>query len=225
MTSPWFALPAMGSKDGVALTVSGHTGAPNSLTLQFGRAEPGAPDFGVALLGDVTPPDRTPAGDDPWRPSWRAIGVDAADAPEGADRVRIVAAASAGRLAFTGPRRRTAVPMTGFLAAHGPVLVDWPVAFLFPCVRNTAQVAHGLASTPQTLLVAAGPWPTAPLDPGIGGNFAGLEPLRGRYELPTRLTNGAPADWGTLIVGGTAALADHYDVSTETVERSGASTK
>ena len=37
-------------------------------------------------------------------------------------------------------------------ADKGPVLVSWPMAFLFPCVGDVATVTAGVASTPRAVI-------------------------------------------------------------------------
>jgi arabinosyltransferase C len=208
--SPWFALPSLGRNDGVAVMVSGSTAAPNRLDLEFGRRDP----VRVAPIGVVTPLDRKPGGDR-W---WRTIGVDSSLVPSAADSVRVVAS---GSLVFTGPRRRTAVPMTDFLATHGPVLVSWPIAFLFPCVGNIAPVADGLAAMPRVILTSPDDSTFAAADPAIGGSFAGLKPLDRFYEVPTRLAGHTDIDWGSVLVAGSAVPGDAYDARLSGVYQTG----
>ncbi|MGH3776244.1 MAG: arabinosyltransferase domain-containing protein [Pseudonocardiaceae bacterium] len=203
MTSPWFTLGAAG---GVAVSVSGRTDGGNELVLEFGRAA----DAGVTTLGFRSPVDRVrPDQDDldgplDYRP-WRSIGLDAQQIPPAADRVRIRAVDATsdpdGWLAVTGLRRRGLVGLNEFLAGRGPVLVSWPQAFLFPCVRDIAGVADGLATAPRAVIEAPrrhGRLSAITTDQSQGGDFAALRPFGQLYEVPTRLAGNPEADWGAL---------------------------
>ncbi len=218
LTSPWFRLPALGSASGVAVSVSGRTNGANKLILEFGRAGPA----GVTTLGARVPFDRVRLNQDhlngplDYRP-WRSIGLDAAQVPAGADRVRIHAVAATtgpqGWLAVTGPRLRSVVGLTEFLASHGPVLVSWPQAFLFPCVRDTVRVGDGLADTPRVVIEAprvSGRLSAVTTDQGEGGDFAAIRLFGRLYEVPTRLAGHPEIDWGSLELSGDTAARDAY---------------
>jgi arabinosyltransferase C len=154
----------------------------------------------------------------PTQPLWRSIGVDAVDVPAGADRVRLRAVDGRtdeqGWLAFTGPRLRSTIPLTAFLAANGPVLISWPQAFLFPCVHNIAAVAGGLAQTPRTVIESPRPWFTDDRNPAIGGTFAGLDQFAMLNEIPSRIIGHPDLDWGTVRVVDTRFERDSYARST-----------
>ena len=216
MTSPWFTLPALGSDDGVALSVAGRTDDGNRLSLEFGRAD----GSGVTPLGDRVPPDRPASDEDPAHPLWRSIGVDATDVPADADRVRIHASDERtddfGWLAFTGPRLRSIVALNGFLAANGPVLVGWPQAFLFPCVRDIPAVSGGLATTPRTVIESPRPWLSDDRKADIGGTFHELTVFGDLREIPSRLRGAPDVDWGSVFVSADPADPDAY---LRTVER------
>ena len=119
------------------------------------------------------------SGDDPAKPTWRTTGVDASDVPAGADRVRIRAVDGStdtfGWLAFTGPRLRSVVGLTAFLADNGPVLTAWPMGYVFPCVHNIAEVSGGVAETPRTVIESPRPRATEDRLRDIGGTFAELD--------------------------------------------------
>lgn len=224
MTSPWFTLPRLGPAEGVAVSVSGRTDGANSLVLSFGRAT----DAGVTTLADRTPIDQVASDEDPAHPLWRSIGVDAADVPADADRVRIRAVDGRtdpqGWLAVTGPRLRSVVGLTEFLATRGPVLVTWPMSFLFPCIRDIPGVDAGLAETPGAVIEANRPRFAEDRDKDIGGTFAGLVPFGQLYEVPTRLVGHADVDWGALLLSGDKDARDSYQRSTVGVRRSGSAT-
>ncbi|MBB2989496.1 arabinosyltransferase C [Mycolicibacterium iranicum] len=214
ITTQWFTLPPLSTESGVALSVSGRTSGANVLELEFGRFD-GA---GVEVLGAVAPVDRPAVDEDPAHPLWRSVGVDAVDAPAGADRVRVRAVDGrtddAGWLAFTGPRLRTIVPLNSFLAGNGPVLVSWPQAFLFPCVHDIPTVSAGVAQTPQTVIDSPRPWLTEDRDEDVGGVFAGLDAFVPLNEIPSRLAGHPEVDWGSVKVRGDTAAPDAYARST-----------
>ncbi|MCG7595165.1 arabinosyltransferase domain-containing protein [Mycobacterium sp. PSTR-4-N] len=200
VTTPWFTLPPLADDSGLALSVSGRTTDGNALRLEFGSAG----GSGVAPTGARVPVDRPAADETPDKPLWRSIGVDAAEVPAGSDRVRIRATDGRtderGWLAFTGPRLRSTVPLSTFLAANGPVLISWPQAFLFPCVHNNAVVSGGVAQTPRTVIESPRPWLTDDRNPAIGGTFAGLSEFASLGEIPSRVVGHPEIDWGSVRV-------------------------
>ncbi|MGB2922198.1 MAG: arabinosyltransferase C-terminal domain-containing protein, partial [Mycobacterium sp.] len=215
----WFALPPLAPDTGVALSVSGRTSDGNSLVLEFGRAD--GPT--VTVLGAAEPVDRPASDEDPAHPLWRSVGVDSAEVPAGADRVRIHAVddrtGQAGWLAFTGPRLRTIVPLTDFLADRGPVLISWPQSFLFPGVRDIATVSGGVATTPRTVIESPRPWFTEDRDPDPGGTFAGLATFGQLNEVPSRLVGHPDVDWGSVLVSADPAVPDNADNYVRTTDR------
>jgi EmbC-like arabinotransferase in arabinogalactan biosynthesis len=225
MTSPWFVLPSLAPNGGVALSVSGRTDDGNALALDFGRSFAGA----VSDLGERVPPDQPAAAGDPLNPWWRTVGTDAADVPAGADRVRIHAVDARtdpfGWLAFTGPRLRSVVPLSRYLAAHGPVLISWPMSFLFPCVHDTPVVDAGVAQTPNSVVEAPRPWSTQDRETDVGGSFTALAVFGDLREIPTRLRGHPDVDWGSLRVAADGAARDAYQrtVTEETVAGIGGS--
>ncbi|MGB8201896.1 MAG: arabinosyltransferase C-terminal domain-containing protein, partial [Pseudonocardiaceae bacterium] len=215
MTSPWFRLP---TASGVAVSLSGRTDRGNKLVLEFGRARYG----GVTTVGFRVPYDRVRLDQDhldgppDYRP-WRSIGLDAAQIPAGADRVRIRATDATtdpdGWLAVTGPRQRSVVGFNEFLAGRGPVLVSWPQAFLFPCVRDIVRVGDGLADAPRVVIEAprvSGRLSAVTTDQREGGDFAAIRLFGRLYEVPTRLAGHPEIDWGSLELSGDTAARDAY---------------
>ena len=218
LTSPWFVLPPLSPAGGVALSASGRTDRGNKLILEFGRSVTG----NVAILGNRTPIDRVRHNQDdftgpPDYPQWRSIGLDAAQIPRGADRVRIHAIDNTtdpdGWLAVTGPRLRSVVGLTTFLAHHGPVLVSWPQAFLFPCVHDIVRVGGGLAAAPRVVIEAPrrhGRLSAITTDQSQGGDFAAIRPFGRLYEVPTRLAGHPEIDWGALQLSADPSARDAY---------------
>jgi arabinosyltransferase C len=210
VTTRWFVLPALAPNDGVAVSVSGQTTDANGLAFEFGRAN-GA---GVAALGQRVPTGRPASDEDPATPTWRTIGVDGPDIPAGADRVRIHAVDgrtdTLGWLAFTGPRMRSIIGLTAFLADNGPVLTAWPMGYVFPCVRNIAEVSGGVAQTPRTVIESPRPRATEDRQRDIGGTFAELNMFGKLREVPSRLRGHPDVDWGSVWVSGDSAARDSY---------------
>ncbi len=216
LVSEWFALTVPRPNQELAMTVSGRTDDGNRLALEFGRTDPDGtdPDGRITSLGERAMIDQP--HDDPAAPPdpavWRSAWLPADQVPAGADRVRVLAVDAAadeqGWLAFTGPRLRDVRSLPEFLGQGqhagqdvGPVLVNWPIAFLFPCVRDTAVVAHGVAAAPRVVLEAPGRYAglaDASTDPGVGGNFAALRVLGRVGELPSRVVGHPGLDWGSV---------------------------
>ncbi|HEX4252467.1 MAG TPA: arabinosyltransferase domain-containing protein [Pseudonocardia sp.] len=222
LTSPWFTLPTVQKDQQVAVSVSGRTDGGNRLDLEFGRA---IGDH-VIRLGTVSPPDplRAPPGGSPDYRLWRAVGIGPDAIPRGADRVRVDAVDGAadpdGWLAVTGPRLREVVGLNQYLGEHQPVLVAWPIAFLFPCVTKPVTVSNGLAQAPAAVLEAGiryAPLSVATVEPSIGGNFAPLRTLGGLGEETNQLAGRPGVDWGDVLLTHYPADRDDYRVTTSWV--------
>lgn len=219
MTSPWFVLPPQPANGGVTVSVAGRTDGGNRLAFDFGRADGG----GVAPLGDRTPVDRPASDEDPAHPLWRSLGVDATVIPAGADRMRIHAVDgrtdALGWLAFTGPRLRSSIGLTEFLADKGPVLISWPMAFLFPCVHDIATVRAGVATTPLAVIESPRPFLTEDRRRDVGGVFAALTVFGTLHEIPSRLVGRPDVDWGAVKLSGDIPNEQARDAYSRTVTR------
>ena len=217
MTSPWFVLPPQPANGGVTVSVAGRTDGGNQFAFEFGRADGGT----VAPLGERTPVDRPASDEDPAHPLWRSLGVDATTIPAGADRVRLHAVDdrtdALGWLAFTGPRLRSSIGLTEFLADKGPVLIGWPVAFLFPCVRDVATVRAGVATTPLTVIESPRPFLTEDRRQDIGGVFAALTAFGTLHEIPSRLVGRPDVEWGAVMLSGDVARDAYRRTVTRTL--------
>jgi arabinosyltransferase C len=195
----------------VAVSVSGRTDDGNELAFELGRSDGGQ----VIPIGSRTPIDRPAVDEDPAHPLWRTIGIDAADLPQGADRIRVHAvdgrADPFGWLAITGPRLRSIIPLNQFLADRGPVLLGWPQAFLFPCVLDVVTVSAGVATTPRTVIESPRPFLADDRKRDIGGVFAALAAFGDLHEVPSRLVGHPEVDWGSVQVSGDPAGRDAYE--------------
>nr|MDQ2710587.1 arabinosyltransferase C-terminal domain-containing protein [Actinomycetota bacterium] len=236
LVSPWFTLPALAGNQELALTVSGRTDQGNRLTVEFGRSRAGADP---SPLGERVPTDqpRTEAANTgttnttnrPDPSLWRSVWLTPDQVPVGADRVRVVAVDGAsdpdGWLALTGPRLREVVRLADYLNDAGPVLVNWPIAFLFPCVRDVVTVAHGVAAAPRTVLAPPRRYDGLggqSTDPGVAGVFAAIHILGGLGEVPTRVAGHPDLDWGSLLlVDYHGAAMDGFHATLSRVEESG----
>lgn len=267
MTSQWFALPTLNEGQELALSVSGRTDDGASVTVEFGRrgsggssqplgqrriVEPAAPQRGYrGYAADAEQQRLQDQNRD--RSPWRTVTVAARDIPADSDRVRILArdqrADDQGWLAVTGPRLVDVVPLRRYLADRSPVLVDWAIAFAFPCRGDYPTVADGVAAAPQAWLTV----PPAPSDPitgqltadrttpddivperwvngtselatstDTGGSFAGIYQAGTVDEIDTRLVGDPGRVWGRLLVPDYDTLEpDAYDVRTTSTRLSG----
>jgi arabinosyltransferase C len=226
LVSGWFTLPALAPDQELAMTVSGRTGGGNGLTLEFG-AQGAQAGSQVRSLGEQAPTDlphsetpNTGIPDPPDQSVWRSVWLTPDRIPAGADRVRVIAVDRSsdpdGWLALTGPRLRAVVKLPDFLAANGPVLVNWPIAFLFPCIRNVVTVAHGIVGAPRAVLAPARRYDALggqSLDPEAAGDFAMLRSLGTLGEVPTRIVGHPDLDWGSMqLADYQGAVRDGYEV-------------
>jgi arabinosyltransferase C len=210
LTSPWFDLPPLRRDQEVAVSVAGRTGGANRLTLEFGRSD---------RTGVQTVTQRVLDDGASGFPEWRMLAEPVRAIPAGADRVRVRAVDGStdvgGWLAVTGPRLRETVPLTQFVAGRGPVLVDWPMSWAVPCIRDMPRVTDGLAQAPRVLLAVqpAYAWVAGiAYDPGQGGSFAGTVVTATGREVPSRLVGSPGEPWGRVV------LLD-YDISRDAYER------
>lgn len=210
LTSPWFGLPPLSRGQEVAVSVAGRTGGANRLALEFGRSD---------RTGVQTVTQRVLDDGASGFPEWRMLAEPVRAIPAGADRVRVRAVDGStdvgGWLAVTGPRLRETVPLTQFVAGRGPVLVDWPMSWAVPCIRDMPRVTDGLAQAPRVLLAVqpAYAWVAGiAYDPGQGGSFAGTVVTATGREVPSRLVGSPGEPWGRVV------LLD-YDISRDAYER------
>ena len=86
------------------------------------------------------------------------------------------------------PRAPVLTPMTQVLPRGTRALLDWPVAFVFPCL-DPEPLPPGTASLPQWRVAPPADDPSAEITytPGLGGPFAGPRLLVTQRRMPTYL--------------------------------------
>jgi hypothetical protein len=134
LTTPWFTLDPQQRTQvlPVVVTTSGVPRPGDGLFLEFGA--------GSRVLDRTPLVPRLPVQDD-----IREL------APAGADTVRLVVDApdASGAPAVASlPRAPRLTPMTHLLPPGSTALLDWPVAFLFPCL-TPEPLRHGTAALPE----------------------------------------------------------------------------
>ncbi|MGP4018479.1 arabinosyltransferase domain-containing protein [Saccharopolyspora sp. 5N708] len=210
LTSRWFGLPQLTGDQALSVWVAGRPEQGNSLALEFGTAE-GRQVWPVGVHELRDPPPTELPFDDPrhgrpidWRNfrDWRLLTIEPDQIPAGADRVRVLAedrtSDEQGWLTVGGPVVRDVVPLRQALDGQEPVLIDWPMSFVFPCLFGYPQVSHGTATSPRMLLTPPGGEASMAFGPTIGGVFAGVPMLSRRFELPSRLRDAPGNTWGHL---------------------------
>ncbi|GEL16481.1 arabinosyltransferase domain-containing protein [Pseudonocardia asaccharolytica] len=192
-TTPWFGLDddQRTGRLPVVVTVAGSMRPGDRLHAEFATR----PDGEVLAEQPVTSPGQaaTPA-------DVRLM------APRGATAVRLVVDAPALPVAGTAtpavvslPRVPRLTPMTELLPPGTPAILDWPVAFVFPCLRpeplslGTAGVATWRVGPP-----ADDPAAAITYSPGHGGPFAGPRLLVTEQRMATYLRGDPTRDAAQL---------------------------
>jgi hypothetical protein len=176
--TPWYALDPR-QRDGalpVVVTVSGTTPAGVELAADFARGTQVLTH--VPLAGSTGPADR------------RLL------APPDADAVRLVvgagSAGAAGTAAATAvaslPRAPVLTPMTRVLPRGTRAILDWPVAFVFPCLAPE-PLPPGTAALARWRVAPPGDDTAGDIayTPGLGGPFAASRLLVTQHRMPTYL--------------------------------------
>ena len=228
----WFELPEKAEDAPLLVTsvagkiahhdINGVEQEGTELKLEYGKRDGDS----VEKLGSVEMLDQGPTG------LWRNLRFPLADLPEEADAVRIVAEdTSFGEddwLAVTPLRNPTLVPLGTRFSSDTPGLLDWTVAFQYPCQRPFMHHA-GVTEIPEFRIM-----PDAPgkqqlsgfMDFLGGGALATAEAVNYSYEIPGYLKDDWQRDWGSVAkyerrtnsVGEAPKLAE---INEEVVTRSG----
>ncbi len=167
LVTGWFEVPdAFLAEDRpLVVTTSGDRPAGTSVVAEFGSIG----DGGVQVVDSVPVPDIDGA------PSARDGRVAPGAVPAEAGLVRLVAEDGGVEgdvpLAVSVPRVPVTVPFQDVVDPGTPALVDWPVAFVFPC-QSPAVQQNGLTDVPE--------WRISP-DPADAGDIVVQEELGGPY--------------------------------------------
>ncbi|MEQ3551190.1 arabinosyltransferase domain-containing protein [Pseudonocardia nematodicida] len=202
--SGWYALPeaARTGEAPLVLGVAGAIGGGNTLTLEFadgGRVvEQVVPDGNAGTVTSTADPAGTAAGGR----AWRDVRLDLSGTPAAeADRVRVVATDGAigpnAWIAVAQPRVPQLTPLTEVVAGR-PGYLDWPTAFVHPCLRRF-DVNAGIADVPAFRLLAdtqqrsvGDEWGSA----SGGGPLGWTDMVAAERVLPTYLPGEWDFDWG-----------------------------
>lgn len=206
LTSDWYQLPAR-SADAplVTMAVAGEvayvddlaiTHPGQKLELEFGRVEP---DGRVTTVSSMVPMG---IGTDP---EWRNLRFPLDSAPPRATVVRVVAADTSSDpaqwLALTPPRVTPLVTLNSLVGSEDPVLLDWEVAFAFPCQRP-ATVRNGILEVPQWRITPDAEGERVNSRRWMAGDYGGplgiVENDLRPTVLPSYLRNAWAKDWGSL---------------------------
>ncbi|OLL75220.1 hypothetical protein Ae168Ps1_3620c [Pseudonocardia sp. Ae168_Ps1] len=206
--SGWYTLPEAARDGGAPLVlgIAGTVGGGNSLTLEFASGDRIVDEISPSgSTGTVTSVADT-AGTAAGGRSWRDVRLDLAgrDAAQ-ADRVRVVATDDGlgpnSWIAVAQPRVPQLTPLTDVVGGR-PGYLDWPTAFVHPCLRRF-DVNAGIADVPAYRLLAdtqqrsvGDEWGAA-----SGGGPRGWTALLGAERvLPTYLPGQWDFDWGQFRV-------------------------
>ncbi|RBY80044.1 arabinosyltransferase [Blastococcus sp. TF02-09] len=168
LVTGWFELPPSLREDDVPLvvTTSGSREAGTSVVAEFGAVDG----------DDVRVVASAPVPDIGGGPTARDGRLDPGVVPADAGVVRLVAEDGGTEsdlpLAVSAPRVPVTVPFSDVVDPGSPALVDWPVAFVFPCQELAVQ-RNGLTDVPD--------WRISPAAPGTAGDIVVQVPLGGPY--------------------------------------------
>ena len=205
LESVWFELPAASEDAPLLVTsvagriahhdINGIEEEGTDLLLEYGQL---LNDGSVKRLGEVEMLDQGEG------PNWRNLRYPVADLPEDADVVRLVgedtSLAEKDWLAVTPLRNPVLTPMNEAIDPETPGLLDWTVAFQYPCQRTFNHYA-GVAEIPQFRVM-----PDAPGKEKLsgfqdflgGGALATAEAVNYSYDVPGYLRNDWQRDWGSV---------------------------
>ena len=125
LSTAWLRLPfGLSAQNQLMTTVSGLTGNGNELTAEFAAPSPqGLRVVATSYLNDKE-------DDVSWRDVSIAHGL---NLPVGTVAFRLNATATRSWFSFAMPTVRRLVPVADFLPRDGRTLVDWQLAWLYPC--------------------------------------------------------------------------------------------
>ncbi len=190
LTTGWFELPD-GERDGglpLVVTVTGDLAAGAGLSVEFG----------VPSGDEVTAVGGVGLNDPVGGPAPRDLRLDTAAVPADAGFVRLRAVDGGADtdvpLAVSAPRVPETERFADVVDPGSPVLVDWPVAFVFPCQTLSVQ-SEGVTDVPDWRIS-----PALPSDAGdiaiagfVGGPYTAARSLVDQVEVPV-YQDGRPLD-------------------------------
>ncbi|WP_084638023.1 arabinosyltransferase domain-containing protein [Gordonia shandongensis] len=206
LTSGWYALPERAEdRPLVTVAVAGqaeytdeldvrHSGLP--VRLEAGRVRP---DGAVDTVASLVPLDTGVA------PQWRNLRFPVDRIPDGASVVRLVVDDDSAKadqwIAVTSPRMGALTTLNSLVGSDDPVLLDWEVAFAFPCQRPAAAV-NGVLETPKWRITPDAVGERVNSRRWMAGDYGGplgiTENELQATEVPSYLRQGWAKDWGTL---------------------------
>jgi arabinosyltransferase C len=198
LRTPWTLLTDEQRRGATPLvvTMAGHVGAGNSLTLQFATS---LPDGRVQVVEEgVIDDGRRDEG------PWREVRVPLRGGATTATEVRLVAQDTAlgpdGWLAVAPLRAPQLGPLSDVVAGQ-PMFLEYPVSLASPCLRPFAT-ASGIAEVPALRLRADASrmrndgegWSS----PQAGGPLGWIQVIGRSTTLPTYLDGDPGRDWGRV---------------------------
>jgi hypothetical protein len=202
--TPWYRLDdASAGPPIVVVTLSGELGPGSSLVAEFGSA-------------DGTVRAAVPLFDPPGAPASRDSRIPVPDPAASLVRLTVTARRAPGTvpLAFSQPRRPRTQPMNSVVPPGTTAVVDWPVAFLYPCLEiagtpdGTAPLPGWRVSTPSyddagDIIVAV----------HTGGSFVTARTLVRVRQVPVYLDGDPLRDVATLYRWQPVTTFDHPELS------------
>ena len=204
LKTSWYELPELHDDSPLLVTsvagrikhhdINGVEQEGTELVLEYGKR---ADDGSITKLGEKEMLDQGPT------PLWRNLRLPLADLPEDADVARLVAEdaslAEEDWLAITPLRNPHLSPLNERFDDDTPGLLDWSVAFQYPCQRTFSHYA-GVTEIPEYRIM-----PDAPgkqqlsgfMDFLGGGALSTAEAVNYSYEIPGYLRNDWQRDWGS----------------------------
>jgi arabinosyltransferase A/arabinosyltransferase B/arabinosyltransferase C len=181
LVTGWFELPGSLHETGLPLvvTTTGDRGVGTNVVAEFGTVSADE----VVAVGARGIPDPGDA------PAARDARLDVSTVPPGAEVVRLIVTdggvATDAPLAVSVPRLPVTEPFLDVVDPASPALVDWPVAFVFPCHEIGVQ-ENGITDVPRWRIA-----PALPSDAGdivvadfVGGPYTSARTLVDQVQLP-----------------------------------------
>jgi arabinosyltransferase A/arabinosyltransferase B/arabinosyltransferase C len=184
--TPWYSLDARqrAGELPVVVTVAGWTGPAPELAVEFARGRQVVAH--VPLAGSVVPADRRVLAP----PDADTVRLAVTAGPTGpatlSDGTALPDTAGPDAPLASLPRAPTLTPMTQLLPRGTQAVLDWPVAFVFPCLTpepfppGTAGIARWRVGPPSD-----DPSADITYTPGLGGPFATARLLVTQHRMPT----------------------------------------